>query len=615
MGREMENQKTDFHEMEDVNFSDSEIVSHVRHALTSVILGNSDSYDELVGVLHHKERLSADEVAMLVTSLKALTGAVSYIDFVQHEALVFAILRMSMWQYGADVMDALLELVTSLAASNGKFVDLCLDMLVRNFMPPHYFLEMLKQPHGLARKDQVLSRVHTALKDIADLVPLAPMRLSPIVMQRMPNVFSKEPEIVIYVENMLRLESGSMREAVGGTMLPALVDRMVELDVEIGWEDILLNDSTKGVFDMELEDDEDDDTELPAELLSWKCLQGNSVAEKLDSLMVLTFEHLESCQSSGRLDKAFEILLASFRRTVLNVYKSKFTQFVMFYACALDPEECGVKFAMMLLDAFVSDVNPPLTRMSAVAYLASYLSRGKFLSPSLIASLLKRLVDWCHEYCKMHNVDINPRGHQVFYSGCQAMMYVLCFHLRSLVDVPRLKMQILHMPIEPILKHRLNPLEVCLPTVVKEFLQQAKAAQLFSTSGAFHFNDLLESELSRAFGGMDRLDMFFPFDPCLLKKCDSFIRPYFIYWSMVKTAYDDDEEEGSSSDEDVADDHILNGYREDQIDDGMVRSFDELDYLDEVDSVLNRMSITPKNSMKYARMPSRIRPSTSPESL
>ena len=61
---------------------------------------------------------------------------------------------------------------------------------------------------------------------------------------------------------------------------------------------------------------------------------------------------------------------------------------------------------------------------------------------------------------------------------------------------------------------------MCLPTVVVEFLRQAKAARLFMTSESFVFNDLLESDLSKAFGGMDRLDMFFPFDPCLLKKSE-----------------------------------------------------------------------------------------------
>ena len=79
------------------------------------------------------------------------------------------------------------------AASSGNYLDCCLDMLVSNFMPPWSFIDLLKQPRGVARKDQVLSRVHSTLKDIADLVPLSPSRLVPIVIQRMPNVFTKEP--------------------------------------------------------------------------------------------------------------------------------------------------------------------------------------------------------------------------------------------------------------------------------------------------------------------------------------------------------------------------------------------------------------------------------------
>ncbi|KAL5808163.1 hypothetical protein ACOSQ3_028854 [Xanthoceras sorbifolium] len=101
------------------------------------------------------------------------------------------------------------------------------------------------------------------------------------------------------------------------------------------------------------------------------------------------------------------------------------------------------------------------------------------------------------------------------------IMYVLCFRLRSIMDISRLKSQLPFMPLETILKHDLNPLKVCLPSVASEFLRQSKAARLFTVSRTFIFNDLLESELSRAFGGIERLNMFFPFDPCLLKKCDS----------------------------------------------------------------------------------------------
>ena len=61
-----------------------------------------------------------------------------------------------------------------------------------------------------------------------------------------------------------------------------------------------------------------------------------------------------------------------------------------------------------------------------------------------------------------------------------------------------------------------------MPTIVQEFLQQAKAAHLFKTSMIFPYDNLLESEFSRAFGGIERLDMFFPFDPYLLKESDRF---------------------------------------------------------------------------------------------
>lgn len=629
--------------MEDANFSDLELAYRIRDALKLVPSGDTGHYDELIGVLHHNQRLGPDEVALLVTSLKAISGAVSYIDIVHHRSLLSAICGMSLWNYGPDVMDALVELVISLAASSGKYVDLCLDMLVSNFMPPYSFLELLKQPRGLAKKEQVLNHVHSALKDITDLVPLSPLRLEQIIRERVPNLFTKEPMIVIYVENMLRLESGAMGEFVGSSMLLELVNRLIDLDVEIGWDEILQDDPSKGIFEMELEDMERplDDIEIdvdepPKEYSGRKVLWGNVVAEKLDSMMVLFFEHLKSCHESGRLVQVFKVLLQSFQSTVLNAYKSKFAQFVMFYACSLDPEYCGVRFVSRLFDIFTDGVFPQDRRMSAVAYLASYLSRAKFLSASYVATILESLVDWCSKYCEGQDGEINPRAHRVFYAGSQAIMYVLCFRMRSILAVPRLKSQLFLMPIETILKHPLNPLEVCLPSIVEEFLRQAKAVRLFRVPEAFAFYGLLESESSRAFGGLERLDMFFPFDPYLLKKSDRFIRPNFIFWSLVRTTYDDDDEdedddndddeyedddnEGSSDEDDAEDDND----REDATDGGMAISYEDGFDLDKFDISMNQMSITPRDSLRYRfggesqgrlQMPSRIRPSTSPESL
>lgn len=622
-----------FNEMDDGYLSDSEVVSHVRSVLKLVAQGNDEQYHQLVEVMNYTERLEPDQEAMLVASLKALSGAVSCIDIVYHESLLSSIFGICIWNCGWNAMDALMEFIISLAASNGKFLDACLDMLVCNFLPPQTMVSILSQPRGLARKKGVLDRVHSALQNIADLVPLAPLRLLPIILQRMPRVHAKEAMIVTYVESMLRIESGPIGELVGNTMLMAMMDRLVDLDVEIGWDDILQEDSSKGIFDMELEDvDENVDadegqigSELSKGALSRQSLGGNLVADKLDSLMVLTCEHLKSCAANGRLVKVFETLIQSFQTTVLNAYKSKFAQFVVFYACSLDPENCGVKFTTLLADVFASRTHAPLTRMSAVAYLASYLSRAKFLSSSFVASILKRLVEWCYEYTQFRDGEdkmLNPTVHRIFYSGCQAVMYVLCFRMRMMMEVPHLRSQLFHMPLEPILRHPLNPLKVCLPSIVEEFLRQAKVARLLTVSNTFLFNNLIDSEFSKAFGGIERLDMFFPFDPCLLKKSDSFIRPNFVFWSMVRTTYDDDGDEDEDlefENDDFADENA-GCFREND----MAESVEDHDlHLIDFESSMNKMSITPKASLKYGlptqfdssicTMPARIRPSTSPD--
>lgn len=627
MGRELAFEKSEFAEMEDVNYTDSEVVCFVRDALRSVSLGDMVGYEQLRKIIHHNRCLSLEEVALLEASLKTLSGAVSDIDSAHHATLLDSIFQMKLWDYGPNVMDAIVDLIISLAAASGKHIESCLGMLVGNFVPPESFLGLLKLPHGDVRKGQVVEHVHTALQKITELVPVASMKLSVIIVQRMPPFFFKETLLAMYVENMLILESGSIGELIGNVMLKAVVDRLVDLDVSI---ELLLDDSNKGIFEMEIEDvdknmhDGDlEDDELHNMPSSLKKAQGNTYAEKLDSLLVLVFEHLKLCHDCGRLNKVFEILLGSFERTILSAYKLKFSQFVMFYACSLDPGSCGIRFAHILLNIFTDTRETPVKRMSAVAYLASYLSRAKFLLLPFVVEMLQRLVDWCWEYCENHDGDMNIEAHRVFYSGCQAMMYVLCFRMRSMIDNPHLKLQLRRMHIEAILKQPLDPLKVCLPSIVEEFLRQAEAAGLFRLSNGGVFTDLLESELSRAFGGREMLDMFFPFDPCLLKKSDRYIRPHYIFWSMVKPIYDNDDDDDIEANSEDEEEEDFIGRSMVVGKDSMAGSYEEHD-LDEFECSMNKMSITPRNSLIYQfgseqigamRMPSRIRPSTSPESL
>ncbi|GAA0158180.1 general transcription factor [Lithospermum erythrorhizon] len=219
----------------DAKFSDSQLVFYVKNVLKLSIQGDCQSYNELVSVINHNQRLGIDEVAVLV----ALSGVVSCIHMVHRQSLMNYICCMRLWNNETDVMDALVKLLLLLASSSGQ-LDLCLYMI-------------LNGPCGLTRKSLVLDRVHSTLKYIADLVPLSPMSLEKIVIERMPHFCSNvDAVMMMYVENMLRLENGALGKLVGSTTLVAIVDLLVELDMtKIPCRYISKDDFTRGIFDME----------------------------------------------------------------------------------------------------------------------------------------------------------------------------------------------------------------------------------------------------------------------------------------------------------------------------------------------------------------------------
>jgi RNA polymerase I-specific transcription initiation factor RRN3 len=186
------------------------------------------------------------------------------------------------------------------------------------------------------------------------------------------------------------------------------------------------------------------------------------VADKMDILMEMTIEHLKVCADEGRLPQVYDTLMHSFQSTILNTHKSKFTQFLVFYLCSLAPKTCGANFASMLCDIFVNKSRPSNTRMTAAAYLSSYLSRAKYLPLSVVSVSLRRLVDWCLQYSPHHNEErkaVNPGVHGVFYSACQAVMYILCFRMKLLIDDPEQRLLLEQLPLKKIIEHKLNPLK------------------------------------------------------------------------------------------------------------------------------------------------------------
>jgi len=597
-----------------------EVLQNVRMDPFLIDLRYKSQYDFLLDLVDPTKKRTSDEEAMFATTLEALSEAVSTIDTMYHHALLHNIFTMCVWYLNSYTRVVLLDLITRLAAVADQYLRECLQMLVNNFTPPGPLIRYIEEPRWLAKKEEIYSQLQESLKKISDTVPLAPRMLKDIIDRSMPKLFDSKAKMVSFVECMLGLDADTW-DIIGPSLLEKVVYLLTELDVNITWEDILQDEHNKGIFDMELEDLDEDEDNLGQE--GTKVLFGGNVcAEKLDGLMVVVCKHLKSrAEEPDRLNKEFDTLKAIFKSHVIRVHKSKFAQFIMFYACSLYPKICGEGFAFFLVDIFIDKdkKEDAITRMSAVSYVGSYLSRARFISVNTVVAVLQRLVEWCGDYCGSQldkGVTANPIKHQLFYASCQAVMYVLCFRLRSIMDYPNLKLQLFQMRIQNILAHPLEPLKVCLPSIVNEFLRQARSASLFHASVNSTHEDAVESDLSKAFGGLNRLDMFFPFDPYLLKESDRYIRPNFEFWSLVKTTYSNN---NSDEDNDELADIDAPGMNVGSLDDHFEIDFNNDD---DIEYSMNKMSITPHRTFyhrlatnsEFSSMPARIRPSVSPPS-
>ena len=141
-----------------------------------------------------------------------------------------------------------------------------------------------------------------------------------------------------------------------------------------------------------------------------------ALAGKLDKLMVRLLTHVRA-----RLGRAgagatpledFNILLRHFVHNVLPVYSCKTTQFVVFYACHFDARFAAAFLATLMrvardesvtpagVNAGIGTMTPLVHRVSACAYVASFLARANFLTPATTEQYLRELIDLARQYTR-----------------------------------------------------------------------------------------------------------------------------------------------------------------------------------------------------------------------
>jgi hypothetical protein len=263
--------------------------------------------------------------------------------------------------------------------------------------------------------------------------------------------------------------------------------------------------------------------------------ENQETAGKLDCLMDLLLSFLTT-RSPNEWDEYFATLVKAFDVIILPTHKSKFTQYLLFYFCRAKLEFADM-FLQYLFEQLENEERAIQHRQSAAAYIGSYVARANYLSPHHVRNVLERLVSWLHAYVeRFPTATPDTVRHGLFYAVAQASIYVLTFQherLFHVVDSGYLKT----LNLSRIVYSPLNPLKVCVQSVVNEFVRVAQSHGIRFDNMRQHNKRVLPTKT--AFGASNVFDAYFPFDPYLLQTSSRFIVPLYTQWQRRGGAQDD----------------------------------------------------------------------------
>jgi RNA polymerase I-specific transcription initiation factor RRN3 len=131
----------------------------------------------------------------------------------------------------------------------------------------------------------------------------------------------------------------------------------------------------------------------------------------------------------------FHTLLAIFTRTILCTFKSRYTQFLLFWFASRDSTFADLFLGELVAHALLEPAQPVVARAAAASYVASFVSRAHFICGEEARDAVRVL-------CRFLEHDINasetgsgdaaPPG--VLYAVAQAVFLIFCFRWRDLVE-------------------------------------------------------------------------------------------------------------------------------------------------------------------------------------
>ncbi len=495
-------------------------------------------------------------------------------------------------------VDSFLSLTVSLCGSlAGKVTQSCFQTLCKKF---------LVADQGPFDRDATM-RVHGTIQEILVVVPMSGPTLLSTLLALYPHRGVGNVELHSgYLRNLLMLTSyaTSLREPVLG----AIVERLVMIDVEIKLEELpddddqlqqpqfevgevgavgggaagaaaaaaaaggggggggkLESDAVKanpntnpnstnaslsgGAARVDAAGDGGAGGTLTAQQ------QDALLAEMLDQLMSQMFDYLAEFRTQPDFPVISRALMLGFERTVLTTYRSKYTQFLVFFMCSFSGDLSG-SLLQMLHQRLFDVASSPQVREACALYIGSFLARAVYIPIETVGESLDMLQKFLLGYldalyrqpggggggggrgggggvgddlAAASPLRPDPQRHRIFYAVCQTVFYIFCFLRKDLLAKQTAWVRQTFEP-RTIAECPLNPFRVCHKSVVAEFVKALRASSHADTHACLRVLKANREARRGEIFKVTRLAAYFPFDPYLLFHSSGRIDPLYRPW-------------------------------------------------------------------------------------
>ncbi|KAG1760701.1 RNA polymerase I-specific transcription initiation factor RRN3 [Suillus occidentalis] len=594
---------------QDEQYKKDMFLAYVNKAIREKLNGHSKEFDDLVDQFSPNKSTLAPTIPSLQLRiwLLALSHVLSRLER-RHAPLVEAIVRLPWSAMDAVFVKSYTEFIGMLISARPEYLLLVLNRIAMGFTYQSGLLAITSNLEGstpLTRR-VIYDRQHALLEHLLNLVPTLPSSLAPLLVRNFPHKRQPQAAHVAYIQNLLRVTEycGELSERVLGL----IVDRALMVDVEIQVELEELEDAepTDGeLFELDpfdtivgqegdSSDDEDEDvddglsdlssdasSDSDAEDTPTDTRHIHDMVSKLDAILKLVFDHFNKLHSSiptvlvpsspslhpttthdrdpqshephNLLAIQFHTLLAIFDRSILRTFKSRYTQFLLFWYASLHPEFSDLFLGLLVDKALFGSASASgVERAAASSYIGSFVSRAQFIDREGAQRAVKVLCAFLGAHLdavEAGNADSN--NHSVFYAVVQSVFLVFCFRWRDLQEEPDeqtvgRKIWISELGVvQRVITSDLNPLKVCSQNVVHQFARIAQATDFTYCFSILEANKRAPyptfTGVAPGSAGPQELHTFFPFDPFKLPRSGEYIQGVYREWATV--AIDDEEEE------------------------------------------------------------------------